>query len=200
MCEVPDYFGEPLLAGFERELYAPLEEYLHLDFIARLQPMHGWVRIFTSQVAHIPAPDGGMWTRPDVAAVLLRRRKFATSVDLETLSFEVKTYAGASIQGVHEALAHTRFMNQSYFVWNRPACICSDRSRFEAMLDNCRAYGIGMITIHNPTDLRTFTLRQHATRAQVNGDVLDNFIESRFGESEKLRIIQAMRQFMRDLP
>jgi hypothetical protein len=200
MCDVPAHFGDAVLVPREEELYAPLDGYLHTGFFGNLQPKHGWMRIFTSHVAQTPAPDGGMWTRPDLAAVVLRRRKYATSVDLDTLSFEVKSFAGASIQGVHEALAHTRFMNQSYFVWNRPACVCADRERFDNILENCRAYGIGLITIHNPSDLTTFSLRLHAAQNQISGDTLDNFIESRFSIESKTQIIEAMRRFLRELP
>ncbi len=195
MCDVPEFFRDPVLARSESDLYQPLVDFLHSGFYSDQRPTHGNLRIVAEAIADRPAPGGGRWTRPDVAAVAVRRFKFATSAGIDILSFEVKTYRGASVISVYEALAHARFVNCSYLVWNRPACICDDRENYEAIADACGAQGIGLISVHNPNDLATYQIRMTPKRAPIADDALDDFVTSRFSEASQERILGALRDF-----
>ncbi|HEX5999305.1 MAG TPA: hypothetical protein VFZ16_07895 [Hyphomicrobiaceae bacterium] len=195
MCDVPSFFGDAVLTRTESELYQPLVDFLHSDFYTAQRPKHGNLRIVAQVVADVPAPAGGTWTRPDVAAVAVSRRKFAPIAHIDILSFEVKTHTGANLVSVYEALAHARFVNLSYLVWNRPACICGDHPRYQGIKDACQSHGVGLITVHNPSDRRTYDVRAAPTRSSVSDDALDDFVISRFSERNQALITNALTDF-----
>jgi hypothetical protein len=195
MCDIPSYFGAAVLAGTESDLYRPLVNYLDSGFYTDQRPKHGNLRLIAQVVADVPAPAGGMWTQPDVAAVAVGRHKFAPSARIDILSFEVKTHRGANLAAVYEALAHARFVNLSYLVWNRPACVCSDREKYEAIATACSTYGVGLISVHNAADLMTYEIRVPPKRSSVSDDALDEFVISRFSDANQTLISGALRDF-----
>jgi hypothetical protein len=195
MCDVPAHYGEAVMVPSEHDLYQPLEGYIHEGFFAVHKPPHGNMRVVTAPTALVPAAGGGTWTQPDVSAVLISRRKFAATAEVRLLSFEVKTMAGCKLQSVHEALAHTRFVNCSYLVWNRPRCVCADRELYATIETNCAAYGVGLITVHNPGNLSTFEIRRVAQSKAVAPDEIDEFISTRFDERSRELIIVGLGRF-----
>jgi hypothetical protein len=195
VCDIPQFFGDAILARAESDLYQPLVDFLHSVFYTAQRPKHGNLRIIAQVVADIPAPAGGTWTQPDVAAVAVSRRKFAPSACIDILSFEVKTYAGANLVSVYEALAHARFVNLSYLVWNRPACTCNDRQKYDAIAAACGAHGVGLITVHNPSDSRTYAVRMVPSHTSVSDDALDDFVISRFSTGNQTLITSALTDF-----
>jgi len=195
MCDIPQHYGVPLLMQQEHDLYQPLGQFLHQGFHEFHKPKNGNLYLEVAQTYAAAAPDGGMWTRPDLAAVSISRSKFATTAEMQLFGFEVKTMAGCRLQSVHEALAHSRFVNFAYLVWNRPACVCRDRDFYDTIRKNCEAYGVGLITVHNPNDLSTFQIRLKAQRKIVADDVIDEFISTRFSAAEQDRIVAALARF-----
>lgn len=195
MCDIPQHYGDPLLIEQEVKLYRLLSQFLHGDFHVIHKPKYGNFFLEIAQTHAIAVPGGGTWTQPDLAAVGISRSKFATTAELQLFGFEVKTMQGCCLQSVHEALAHTRFVNFSYLVWNRPACICLDREFYLMIKANCAAYGVGLITIHDPNNLSTFEIRLRPQRKLIDADVIDEFIVTRFNEVEKERISDALARF-----
>jgi len=195
MCDAPSFFGEAVLTGTELELYEPLVDFLRSDFYTDQRPKHGNLRLIAEVVAGAAAPAGGTWTQPDVAAVAVRRHKFAASACIDILSFEVKTHRGANLVSVYEALAHARFVNLSYLVWNRPACICNDREKYNTLTDACITHGVGLISVHNARDLRTYEIRVTPKRSLVSDDALDEFVITRFSGANQALITSALRDF-----
>ena len=195
MCSVPDHFGEFVAASREKDLYKPLIDYLYGDFDKQQRSTFGHSHITVQDVSTIPDSEGGQWTRPDVAAVLLRRHKYAAAATVDLLSFEVKRHGSVDLSAVHEALAHARFVHCAHLVWNRPACHCQDRENYERILKNCELYGLGLIGVHNPRDLRTFEIKLAPVRSAVSDDALDAFIESRFSEENKSKIKSKLKSY-----
>jgi hypothetical protein len=195
MCEVPEFFGDPVIIQNEPDLYVPVETYLYQGFYELHKPRHGNARMVAAQTASLPAAGRGAWTQPDLAAVLVLRGKFTTAAEIRIFSFEVKTLAGCQLQSVHEALAHTRFVNSSYLVWNRPKCTCSDREFYAMVESNCNAYGVGLITVHDPGNLSTFEVRVRAHSKTIPADEADEFILTRFNAHQQNLILGALRRF-----
>lgn len=195
MCDVPTYFGDPVIVQSEHDLYQPLENYLLQGFYMVHKPKHGSMLAVTAQTALIPATGGGPWTQPDVAVVLISRNKFATTAEIRLFSFEVKTMMGCQLQSVHEALAHTRFVNCSYLVWNRPKCICQDRELYATIEANCAAYGVGLITVHDPHNLSTFEIRLAAQNKTIATNEMDEFVSTRFDAHSQALILDGLKQF-----
>ena len=102
MCDVPAYFGEPVIVPRENDLYRPFEGYLLQGFHELHKPRQGSLFLVTAVTAQVAAPAGGTWTQPDLAAVAVSRSKFATVAELQIFSFEVKTFVGCNLQAVHE--------------------------------------------------------------------------------------------------
>ena len=200
MCETPEFFGNAELLQPESLLYLPLKDYLISAFHAELKPQHGSWRIIVEETSNVADPLGGQWTRPDVSAVGVSRRKFSANAVVDVMSFEVKTFiTGAELSAVHETLAHLRFVNFAYLVWNRPYCVCNDR-RYEIIQANCRLYGLGLITAHKPSDIRTWTIRCQPARSSVSDDQLNAFIESRFTAPKQALILDALRHYCHNQP
>jgi hypothetical protein len=195
MCEVPEHYGDPIIVRNESDLYQPLESYVHGSFFVAHRPPHGAMRAVTAQTALIPGAGGGVWTQPDVAAVVISRNRFAASAEVRLFSFEVKTKAGCQLQSVHEALAHTRFVNCSYLVWNRPHCVCADRELYNTIQESCAAYGIGLITVHNPGNPNTYEIRQAAQNKTVAPKEIDEFISTRFDSHKQELILEGLKMF-----
>jgi hypothetical protein len=193
MCEVPEHYGDPVIVPLERDLYQPLESFINGSFFAAHRPPHGAMRAVTAQTSSIQAFEGGTWTQPDVAAVLISRNKFAATAEVRLFSFEVKTRSGCQLQSVHEALAHTRFVNCSYLVWNRPHCICGDREFYNTIDASCVAYGVGLITIHDPGNSDTYEVRRAAQNKAVGRNEVDEFISTRFGPQSQAQIIDGLK-------
>ena len=195
MCNVPDFYGDFSGASRERDLYEPLINYLHHHFIESLQIRRGTAHITPQDVSTITDSDGGQWTRPDVAAVLLRRNRYAATATIDILSFEVKRYTACDLPAVHEALAHARLVNFAYLVWNRPACIYKDKKTYDRIVQSCQLYGLGLVTIHDPSNLQTFEVKLQPSRTAVGEDAVDEFIESRFSTGNKSRIMLSLKKF-----
>ena len=181
-----------MIAERERDLYDPLEGYLHEGFHTLHKPKRGSLRLVTAITAQAVAPTGGTWTQPDLAAVGISRSKFATAAEIRLFSFEVKTHTGCNLQAVHESLAHTRFVNFCYLVWNRPRCICQDREFYLTIEKNCRAYGVGLITVHDPGNWTTYEVRLAAQHKIIAADDIDEFISTRFNPIKQSLVFDAL--------
>lgn len=195
MCNTPLFYGDPVLASHEKELYDPVIDFLHSAFSARITPKHGAARLVTEKTALRRDPAGGQWTQPDIAAVCISRHRFAAAAAVDIYSFEVKTNSGGGeLESVHEALAHARFANFAFLVWNRNFCTCEDH-RYDAIAQSCKLYGVGLITAHNPLDIRTFDIRLLPVRSNVSSDAVDDFVATRFSVDNQKRVEDILRQF-----
>lgn len=192
MCETPEYFGRFEAEAAEESLYDPLCEFLRMRFPERLKPQHGAIRLVVEKTDQTEAPGGGSWQRPDVAAVSVAQYKYSGRTTVNVHTFEVKTNAGGEDEkSVFQALAYSRFANSAYLVWNRQNCTCGDH-KYQRVFNTCEKFGVGLITIHKPSDLRTYTVKLMAERRDVSQDALDDFIESRFSETNRAQILSAL--------
>ncbi len=108
---------------------------------------------------------------------------------MDLYGFEVKTKAGGGITGVHEALAHTRVVNFSSLVWELPPSEYRSPSCL-AVLDNCRHFGVGLITFEHASQTSTYTVHTMPVRKEPEPDAVDEFIETRFDERTKELLLQ----------
>jgi hypothetical protein len=60
---------------------------------------------------------------------------------------------------------------------------------------NCAAYGVGLITIHDPLNLSTFEIRLTAQHKTIAGDEIDDFISTRFDAHSQRLILEALNRF-----
>lgn len=172
----------------EDDLYPHVEHFLHLGFAPRLKPSLG-VHLTLVAITAMAGPAGsGKWSRPDLALINLWRHKYQPHQSLDLYGFEVKRDGGCDLASVHETLAHTRLVNFAYLVWHYSAADFVN-PHFGTIKDNCRAYGLGLITFANPLDGSTYTFHIDAQRQAPDPSAVDEFIETRFAESQRQRLL-----------
>ena len=186
------HWGAAVSRDAESSLYEPVEHYLNIGFFDNIRPSLGTV-FLTSEITALNArgPEG-RWSRPDLAAVAVWRRKFDPTIHLDLYGFEVKPAKRGDVSWVHEALAHTRYVHFAYLVWNWSAHELYGES-YEAIEDSCKAYGIGLIIAHDPGNPQKYLLQLQAARMNPSLDIVDQFIEAKFSQQKKDRLLQAMR-------
>lgn len=194
-CRVPLYFGDPALAGAERDIYSPLEVFLHQGFLTELQARMVNVQLISSIIANGRLPGAARWEQPDLAAVVVKRSRFAATAHIELVSIEAKRSEDCDVRAVHQALAHKRFANKSYLAWNRSHCSCSDRDAFNRVFDSCKAHGVGLITVHSYLDPATIRVRLEAVSHSLPEDVVDEFINRQFDVIAQDKILSTLKKF-----
>jgi hypothetical protein len=183
------------MAATEEELYAPFERYLNSEFYHLRKPKYGSLLLVSETIAEQGVEGGGIWSRPDIAAVAIWRHKYAPVPNVDVLSFEIKPAARANVPAVHQALAHARFANYSYLVWNRSAVDTSD-ARYRLIAESCRLHGIGLILVHNPSDLRTYVVALDAERKSLDPSAIDEFVELRFSARSQAKVKEGLRKML----
>lgn len=172
----------------EADLYPVVHRFLDIQFAARVKPPLG-IHLPLVAVTATSGPAGsGVWSRPDLAMVNAWRHRYQPAMHVDVYGFEVKRDEGCDLRSVHETLAHRRLVHFAYLVWHYRSADF-DAERFRTILDNCKAYGLGLITLAAPDDARTFEVHLEATRGEPDAAAIDDFIDTRFPDQQKTRLL-----------
>ena len=169
----------------EIELYPYLKAWLLQDF-KNSEPLRAYgrsVEIFVEDVSTAAGGPGGLWSQPDVAAVVYHRGRYVPAWHAELFSFEVKTSAGMNRSAVFEAFGHTRFVNYSFVFWPTRA---SDAN--PDLLNLCEEIGVGVLIASDPMDLQTYQIMKSPRRFPSAPQDVDRFIMERFSDERKAAI------------
>lgn len=175
----------------EAHLYTPVQNYLDLEFYHQIKPKLGILRFITAITATTAVRDVGSWSRPDLSGVAVWRNKYSSTAHVDIYTFEVKRETTVDTSAVHEALAHRRFSNYSYLVWDCRPEITSERHA-KLIAEMCRDLGVGLIFAHEHDSPTSYRIEFRATRAEVAPDDVDRFIETRLPDAERRDIISAL--------
>ena len=173
----------------ESDLYQPVHDYLELRFRDGLKPLYGDLRAISAITATAGGSGTGKWSKPDLCLLALWRHKYALRWQLDLHGFEVKPESRCTAESVHEALNHTSHVHFSHLVWHKPNWSESD-ARCVAILDRCRRYGVGLITLAEPRDSSSYYVRLTGPRHKPSGDAVDEFIETRIPEDDKTTLLK----------
>lgn len=131
----------------------------------------------------------GRYSRPDITLAAVHTWIYDPQTTLEVYSFEVKNRKGSIVPAVYEALAHARFVNHPYLV------VPSSRlqtQNLNLIRRTCEREGVGLIffdlkasTINPGFEIDNLTLEVEAERRPTNPRVVEDFLNTRFGESAK---------------
>jgi hypothetical protein len=165
----------------ESELYPTVKRYLDERFHQLQKPPSGISLWHSAMTPHLDIGLPGSWTRPDLAAVHVWRHKFGPTINLDLHSFEVKRSDNCNEISVFEALAQTRIAHFSHLVWHRPLPL-RQPDRFESIKENCRAFGVGLISFTDHIDPDSFTWHNEvvARRNTPDLELVDRYIERAF--------------------
>lgn len=141
--------------------------------------------VFSANVSQQAAGDGGLWSRPDLAAVVYTPARFLPSWQAELYSFEVKTFDGIGQAAVYEAFSHTRFANYSLLVWQDGPALSRNS---ELVIDLCRQYGVGALTASDPRIPHSYEVQVKPQYFVVSPTGFDSFVIERFPAAKRREI------------
>ncbi|MGH8337739.1 MAG: hypothetical protein ACRETL_13165, partial [Gammaproteobacteria bacterium] len=144
----------------EAELYEPTRLFLHAAFGTRLaESTTTPVQIFAADTSKTQVADGGQWSRPDVAALVIGAGVYVPYWKADLHTFEVKTAAGLSETSVHEANAHGRYGHYPWLVFQSVGRASVDAdSTFKRVHKLASHLGIGLIHFQNPREVLDWTI------------------------------------------
>ena len=177
----------------EAELYPAVERFLNLQYAPGLKPRYGAHLPLVAITATAGAAALGTWSRPDLAMINLWRYKFQPTQTLDLHGFEVKRFEGCDLKSVHETLAHTRLVHFAHLVWHHPRADL-EAEKFRIILDNCREYGLGLITFGDPDRGDSFRVHVEPRRGTPSEAVVNDFIETRFPAHQQDRLLAWIRE------
>ena len=140
--------------------------------------------IFASDISQVPSEEGGLWSRPDLAALVFTRGKYVPYWTFSLCSFEIKTAKGMNTSAIYEAFAHTRFAHYSILFWQSK----QDDAKLVEWLNLCSQFGLGAITAEEPNQPSSYVLHLQPKRTSVDNSTIDAFIGDRFNNEKKRRI------------
>lgn len=123
-------------------------------------------------------PTAGQWSRPDVILACVRRYRSRAVPELELYGFELKTDAGFDVSSVHQALAHTRYVNYSSVVVHCP----SDETWEHRLTDvryHAQKHGIGVIRLKSAIPETDYDIALFSERFDPSPRAVDYFLEDR---------------------
>lgn len=158
----------------ETELYEPISNVLRNNWSKEQGFDNYLVEVTAKQGSRA---TGGKWTRPDVTVVGYKTFPYLPGRFLEVISFEVKPTNTLDITAVYEALAHRRSATRAYVVGHVPEAANEDmRNEIEAVTEEAKKLGIGVIIADDPADFDTWEVLLDADRVEPDPGRLNEFI------------------------
>ena len=158
----------------ESELYEPVSAVLRNHWSKEQGFDNYLVEVTAKQGSR---QTGGKWTRPDVTVVGYKTFPYLPGRYLEVISFEIKPTNTLDITAVYEALAHRRSATRAYVVGHVPNDAQTEmQSELEAVTQEAKKLGIGVIVVDDPVDFDTWEVLLDADRFEPDPARLNEFI------------------------
>lgn len=165
--QAPDY-------SKESELYEPVSSVLRNHWSKEQGFDNYLVEVTAKQGSR---QTGGKWTRPDVTVVGYKTFPYLPGRFLEVISFEIKPTNTLDITAVYEALSHRRSATRAYVVGHIPHDAQNEMgNELEAVTDEAKKLGIGVIVADDPADFDTWEVLLDADRFEPDPARLNEFI------------------------
>jgi hypothetical protein len=158
----------------ESELYEPVSSVLRNHWSKEQGFDNYLVEVTAKQGSR---STGGKWTRPDVTVVGYKTFPYLPGRFLEVISFEIKPTNTLDITAVYEALAHRRSATRAYVVGHVPSAERAEmENEVEAVTEEAKKLGIGVIIADDPADFDTWEVLLDADRVEPDPARLNEFI------------------------
>jgi hypothetical protein len=176
----------------EKSLCAPIVETLRTAWVAEHEIQDYVIDLTASQGGRI---TGGKWSRPDITFASSKEYKYVPGRLVELRTFEVKTHEGLDVTAVYEALSHRRAAHFAHVLAHVPEC---ERSALQPILQrlirDAEEYGVGVTTLVDPQDYKTWRIEVEARRASPDPADMDAFIRAQTGEEFQDKILSWCRR------
>lgn len=179
----------PAAVTREIDLYPPLVETLREKWKSERRLDSFLVEVTGLQGRRV---TGGVWTRPDLTGISVRRYAHVPGVHFDVWTFEVKPSWETNVVGVFEAAAHSRFATRSYALFQVDS-LEEVSKELETCIDEARRFGIGLVAFVDPRDFRTWEVHVDADRRSPDPEVLDEFIATQLPEASKHELQRWLR-------
>jgi len=140
---------------------------------------------FADDTSSATADTGGLWSRPDIACLVLGKGHYSPYWITDLFSFEIKTAVGLNQSAVFEALGHSRFANYSYLLWPGPEDLSLKE---EAIVALAAEFGVGTVTTSDPAKASSYRVRHASQRRDIESKRIDQFVSDRFSQSTRSQI------------
>lgn len=186
----PDSLNESAQNPYEKELdlYEPIAKVLSNEW-AKDKGFDNYLIEITAKQGS--KQTGGKWTRPDITAIGCKKFLYLPSQFLDVITFEIKPTNTIDVSAVYEALAHRRSATRAYVIAHIPKKVKSDyKEIMEAVYDEAKKFGVGVIVVDDPTDFYTWVTWLEADRVEPDPIRLNEFIAQQFPQEKKDKIIK----------
>ncbi|MDX2275150.1 MAG: hypothetical protein NW206_06835 [Hyphomonadaceae bacterium] len=180
----------------ERDLYLATMRFVSVSFIARLRELSPLpnLQAFPSNTSLAAGAEGGQWTRPDVAALVLGRGRFVPHWRADLHTFEVKTASGLNETAVHEANAHGRFSNYAWLVFQAVGKSCVESDLVARKITRLASHlGVGVIHFEDPESPHAWKIELWPKRTGTDASTADRFVAERFDHEMRVKISSNLR-------
>lgn len=175
----------------ERELYGPTRLFVNTYFLLKLREQIATtaLQIFVADTSLAAGQEGGQWSRPDVAALVLGRGQYVPHWVADLHTFEVKTASGLSERAVYEANAHGRFGRYSWLVFQAVGRASpSPDTNFQRIVKLAAQMGVGVIHFEDASDPQHWNLEIWPRPTGADSSAADRFVRERFPSDAKHQI------------
>lgn len=170
----------------ENELYEPIATVLRNQWTKEQGFDGSLVEITAKQGSK---STGGKWTRPDIIVVGHKTFPYIPGRHLEVITFEIKPFFAIDVTAVYEALAHRRAATRAYVIAHVKNTQNLE-SVMEAICDESKKFGIGVITATEPNDFDTWEVLLEADRIEPDPYRLNEFIAQQTTQELKEQIVR----------
>jgi hypothetical protein len=172
----------------ELDLYEPLGETLLQQWRLERRLDNFIVEITALQGRR---STGGVWTRPDLTGISVRRFAHVPGVHFDVWTFEVKPIWELNVVGVAEAAAHARFATRSYVFYHLETA--DGGPELDVCVDEARRFGVGVVSFVDPRDFKTWEVHLDAERHEPDPALLDEFIATQMSDETKHELQRWLR-------
>lgn len=175
----------------ERQLYPDLQRTLESHWKLERRLDQFLVEVTADQGSRA---TGGVWTRPDLTGVSVRRFAYVPGVHFDVWSFEIKPQWQTNVVGVFEAAAHSRFATRSYVMYHiDPAGDPVGSGALEACIREADRFNIGLVTFADPRDFKTWEVHSEPERRDPDPLFVDEFVATQLTDNTKREINRWLR-------
>jgi hypothetical protein len=129
-------------------------------------------------------PKTGKWSQPDLVLVSLRRLRIQRRIELDLFSFELKRCEDSDVDGVLEAVAHTRYAHYAFLAWHQPRNNSIRANKQRDVESMCRTHGIGLITFAEPSLGASYDILLAPERKSPHAADVEDFLANRLAPED----------------
>jgi hypothetical protein len=176
----------------EKTLYAPIIETLSSAWVLEHEIQDYVIDLTASQGGRI---TGGRWSRPDITLAGSNEYRFVPGRSVELRTFEIKTHEGLDVTAVYEALSHRRAAHFAHVLVHVPECeAIVSKPALMRVINDAEEYGVGVTTLADPRDYRTWRVEVEARRANPDPAAVNAFINAQTGNKFKDKVLSWCRR------